>query len=294
MTGTVSICVGTGRCGTTFITELASLEPDVAASHERLRLPACFHMFCKWHDIPIDAEGFLADRDEAVDVDLREHDVSFEASALLSHSLVELHERFDARVLLLVRRPDETVASFAARGWFLDPIAWKDRTRPPTIREANNPRHFFGRNLPRGEEAFERWSALSQIGKLAWFWSVRNGAILEQLRALPASHRHIARLEDFDFGGYRAMAQFLGWTPTIDEARFSELAATRPNAGPNPPIVPKRWSAAERAEFEGEVADVAHALGYEHRVAVLLEGADARALPAEALGVEDVLARWAR
>ena len=43
---TVSFCVGTGRCGTTFLVKLAELEPDVAASHERLRLPATFHMFC--------------------------------------------------------------------------------------------------------------------------------------------------------------------------------------------------------------------------------------------------------
>lgn len=294
MSGVVSFCVGTGRCGTTFITQLASFEPDVAASHERLRLPACFHMFCKWHGIPIDPEGFLADRDEAVQTDLREHRVSFEASALLSHSLVELHERFDARVLLLVRRPDETVASFAARGWFLEPIAWKDPTRPPTIREANNPRHFFGRNLPRGEEAFARWSALTQIGKLAWFWKVRNAAILDQLRALPATHRRIVRLEDFDFEAWRGMAEFLGWTPTIDEARFVELTTSRPNAGPNAPIAPSGWSEQERAEHEAEVGELASALGYEHRIDALLAGADARALPADALGVDDVLARWGR
>lgn len=283
---TVSFCVGTGRCGTTFITELAALEPDVAASHERLRLPACFHMFCKWHGIPIDPEGFLADRDEVVAHDHRDHRVSFEASALLSHSLLELHQRFDARMMLLVRRPDETVASFAARGWFLEPIAWADASRPPTIREANNPRHFFGRNLPRGDE-FKRWNALTQIGKLAWFYNARISAILDQFAQLPASHCHIARLEDFDFAGYRRMAGFLGWTPTIDEAGFQAVASRRPNAGPNEPIHASQWNATERAEFEAELGPLALALGYRVHAA----GEDARALGVDALSVADVLAR---
>ena len=88
--GTVAFCVGTGRCGTTFITELLGLEPDVAASHERLRVAACYHMFCKWHGLTIDSEGFLLDREEAIRRDLADHRFSFESSAMLSHSLEEL------------------------------------------------------------------------------------------------------------------------------------------------------------------------------------------------------------
>ncbi len=286
----VGFCVGTGRCGTTFITKLAEDEPEVAASHERLRLPATFHMYCKWHGIPVDPEGFLADRDEVIRDDHRDHRVSFEASALLSHSLLELHERFDARVLLLVRRPDETVASFAARGWFLDPIAWANSDLPPTIREGNNPRHFFGRNLPRGDE-FARWSALTQIGKLAWFWKARNRAILEQFQKLPKTHVRVQRLEDFDHAAYVALADFLGWSATVSEARFLELATSRPNAGPNPPLVPSGWSDQDIAEFQQEVAPLSHALGYQHAVEHLLAGDDARVLPRESLSVPDILAR---
>ncbi|HEY7425175.1 MAG TPA: hypothetical protein VH682_13170, partial [Gemmataceae bacterium] len=106
--GRVGFCVGTGRCGTTFLAQLGGREPEVASSHERLRLAATFHMFCKWHGIAIDSEGFLLDREEAIRRDLAERRFAFECSALLSHSLEELFERFRARFLLLVRRPDET------------------------------------------------------------------------------------------------------------------------------------------------------------------------------------------
>jgi hypothetical protein len=280
---TVSFCVGTGRCGTTFLVRLAELEPDVAASHERLRLPATFHMFCKWHGIAVDPEGFLIDREAAIRDDLRAHRVSFESSALLSHSIAELHARFDARFLLLVRSPARTVASFAARGWFLDAIPWRDPMLPPTLRDGVEPRHFFGRNLPRGAD-YARWSALSQVGKIAWFYQARIRAILDQFRALPASHRRIARLEDLDFAHYGDVAAFLGWRPTIDRERFAEIARGRPNAGPNAPI---ELDARTAADLEAEVAPLAAALGYEARAAQMLAGVDvAGPLPP----VADVLA----
>jgi hypothetical protein len=273
--GRVGFCVGTGRCGTTFLAEVAGREPEVAASHERLRLGATFHMFCKWHNLAVDSEGFLLDREEAVRGDLERRQFSFECSALLSHSLEELSERFRARFLLLVRSPQETVASFAVRGWFLKPIARRDPGRAPSYREGEEPRHFLGRNIPHGAE-FERWTRLTQVGKLAWFWQARNRAILEQFSRLPASHCRIVRLEDLDFRHYQEVAGFMGWRSQIDAEQFAELAQARPNAGPNPPRRYTTWNAVEVAEFEAEVGPVAGALGYVYRAADLAASGGAR------------------
>jgi hypothetical protein len=266
--GRVSFCVGTGRCGTTFLSALAGREPEVAASHERLRLGATFHMFCKWHHLAVDPEGFLLDREEAVRADLRQRRFSFECSALLSHSLEELFDRFAARFVLLVRNPEETVASFVVRGWFTKPCARRDPSLPPSYREGEEPRHFLGRNIPHGVE-FERWTRLTQVGRVAWFWQARNRAILDQFRRLPPSHCRVERLEDLDFPRYQQLAAFLGWRPQTDACLFAELARARLNAGPTPPRRITDWVPAERAEFEGQVAPVAAALGYEHRPDVL-------------------------
>jgi hypothetical protein len=274
--GRVGFCVGTGRCGTTFLAEVAGREPEVASSHERLRLGATFHMFCKWHGIAIDSEGFLLDRQDAIRRDLLQRPFSFECSALLSHSLEELFQRFRARFLLLVRSPAETVASFAVRGWFLKPCARQDPNLPPSYREGEEPRHFLGRNIPHGVE-FERWTRLTQIGRLAWFWQARNRAILEQFSRLPPSHCRVERLEDLSFQRYQEVAEFLGWRSRIDAGVFSELAQARLNAGPNRPRKCTSWDPLEATQFEGEVAPLAEALGYEYRVRVLAEQAIASA-----------------
>ena len=259
--GRVGFCVGTGRCGTTFLSQLAGLEPEVAASHERLRLAATFHMYCKWHGIKVDPEGFLIDREAAVRQDLVNHQFSLECSALLSHSLEELFQRFQARFVLLVRHPADTVASFAVRGWYMQPTVRSDSSLPPSYREGEEPRHFFGRNIPHGAE-FERWSKLTQIGRIAWFWQARNRAILDQFQRLPADHCRIERLEHLDVDRYRQLAEFLGWQSQLDAETFAALARTRPNAGPNVPQKPADWNSLERAEFVAEVSPLAHALGY--------------------------------
>lgn len=285
----VGFCIGTGRCGTTFLSELAKREPDVAASHERLRLGATFHMFCKWHHIPIDSEGFLLDREEAIRQDLSGHSFSLECSALLSHSLEELYDRFGAKFLLLVRSPAETVASFAVRGWFLQPCARKNPNLPPSYREGEEPRHFLGRNIPHGVD-FERWTGLTQIGRLAWFWQARNRAILEQFRRLPTNHCYIQRLEDLDYSSYRKLTEFFGWQTQLTEQTFTELANARLNAGPNTPRRFPEWNATESAEFESEVAEVASALGYEYQVSKLAKQ-DALSVSPSPPSVSDVLSR---
>jgi hypothetical protein len=266
--GKVGFCVGTGRCGTTFLAEVMGREPEVASAHERERLGACFHMFCKWHGIPIDSSGFLHQKETEIRQDLTHHRFSFESSALLSHSLDELFERFRPRFLLLVRRPDEVVASFAVRNWFTTPYIRKDPTLPPSYQECDNIRHFLGRNVPNGPE-FERWSQLTQIGKLAWFWHTRNGAILQQFRGFPPSHCRIERLEDLDFARYQDIARFLGFEPRIEAKTFATLAGARPGASANPPRTLSDWTPQEAAEFEAEVGPLAEALGYEYRIATL-------------------------
>lgn len=266
--GRVAFCVGTGRCGTTFLAELAGREPDVAASHERERLGACFHMFCKWHKVPIDHEGFLLAREGLVRQDLASKPFSFESSALLSHSLEELYERFGARFLLLVRHPEETVASFAVRGWFVRTPVRNNLSLPPSYYSGEEARHFLGRNLPNGAE-FERWARLTQIGRIAWFWQARNRAILEQFSRLPPEHCRVEGLEGLDIARYREVAEFFGWRPQAGADAFEALARSRPNAGPNVPRRFTEWDAREAAEFEAEVGPLAEALGYEYRVAAL-------------------------
>lgn len=258
----VSFAVGTGRCGTTLLCELLRNEPSVASSHERARLRTNFHMFCKWHGIKVDPEGFLRARQREIESDFESRQHSFESSALLSHSIDELADRFAAKFIWLVRHPAATVASFAARGWFRESQTRSNPNLPPTYegRDGEKARHFFGRIIPNGDE-FTAFEKMTPIGRIAWFWQARNHAISEQLQRLPQSQWKLQRIEDLDFEAYSELAEFIGFTPTLSEATFEQLASAKINTGPEPTSV-DAWSEQEKAEFEGQVAAMSETLAY--------------------------------
>ena len=133
--GKVGFVIGTGRCGTVFYAKLGELEPHVAASHERFPLNETFHRYCKWYELPVDSEGFLQAKEREIQDDLSRKAFSLEASPHLSLSVVELHERFQAKFILLVRAPHEVVSSFLKKGFYRQPYAVKDPDLAPSYQQ---------------------------------------------------------------------------------------------------------------------------------------------------------------
>ena len=258
--GRVSFAVGTGRCGTHFIAELLSKEPSVHAVHERAPMRDAFWRYATWYGLPVDPEGVLRSREREICDDLSEHAHSFEASAYLSLNLLDLHRRFDARFVVLVRDPAEVVNSFWTKGWYPSPYVQSDSGLALGHQDTPRPHHTFARLAPRGD-AFGRWNGLTRVGKIAWFWNAINLALLDQLRRLPPTHGRLVRLEAFTYRTYLDLAGWLGVGPTVSEAAFDALATSRPGRRERR-YATAAWSAEEAREFEREVRPAAQALGY--------------------------------
>lgn len=263
----VSFAIGTGRCGTKFIAQVVNLEPSVSAVHERNALNETFHRYCKWYNLPIDHEGFLQTKAREIQQDLDNYLFSFEASAYLSLSIQELYDRFGAKFLLLVRRPDQVVNSYLHKGWYDKPAVRKNPNLPPSYQECHDFHHFLGRIMPFGEE-FLQWNQMSRIGKLAWYWNTLNAKVLEQFEGIPETHYRIEKLEDLSYSRYLDIAQFLGFQPAVTQEMYEELTQRRPNAFSRVPTI-ATWTTSEIVEFEAEVAPMAQRFGYEYKVSGL-------------------------
>ncbi|MCA9245926.1 MAG: hypothetical protein KDA42_02395 [Planctomycetales bacterium] len=264
--GRVGFAVGTGRCGTTFLAEVAAQETHVAATHQRHDLSEAFHRYCKWYGLPVDDAGFVATEEAAIRADLETHAYSLESSGYLSLSLRELHARFDARFALLVRRPDKVVSSYVRKGWYAEPYLRGDASLPLGYQPGYKFHHFLGRIAPQGDE-FTAWNKMTQVGKLAWYWRTLNEAVLAQFEQLGGAGR-IAKIEELDHAAYGDLARFLGFEPKISRARFDALVQKKPNARRGAPPV-STWTTREAQEFETQVAPLAERLGYEYRIDVL-------------------------
>lgn len=280
----VGFTIGTGRCGTLFLYQLMEKEPQVASSHERNPDNETFHRYCKWHDLPVDHEGFLATKEKEIRADLETHAYSFEASPYVSLSVKELHERFGAKFILLMRRPDRVVTSFVHKGFYRRPYIVRDPNLATGYQDQSPEKvhTFFARIAPRGD-FLRTWNEMSQVGRVAWFWRAWNERTLKLLDQLPQDSYRIVRIEDFDYPKYIELSRFLGYRAQVTEADFDALSASKPHAFWRKRNV-DQWNEQEVREFEGQVADLAQHFGYEFHVANLIDEARAEREEAMKLG----------
>ena len=269
----VGFAIGTGRCGTLFLYQVLDKEPQVASSHERNPDNETFHRYCNWHNLPVDNEGFLAIKEKEIQADLESHAYSFEASPYLSLSVKELHERFSAKFVLLLRRPDRVVTSFAHKGFYRYPYIVRDVNLATGYQDQSPDKAFtfFARIAPRGD-FLRTWNEMSQVGRVAWFWHAWNERTLACLNELPKESYRIVRIEDLDYEKYIELSIFLGYRSRISQAEFDAIRASKPHAFWRKRNV-DQWSGQEIREFEGQVRDLAAHFDYEYRVAHLIDEA---------------------
>jgi hypothetical protein len=289
--GKVGLAVGTGRCGTKFISQIVAREDGVSSVHERNPLNETFHRYCKWYNLPVDDEGFLKTKEDEVNSDLVNHRYSFEASAFLSLSLVELYERFGAKIVLLVRQPDRVINSYLRKGWYSKPYIYKNPDLAPGYQQEERFHHFLGRIVPTGKE-FLTWQNLTRVGKLAWYWQTLNRSVLEQFEQIPQSHCQVIRIEDLDYDRYLQVASFLGYQATVNKSLYQKIKHSRPNKQSHLPKT-NLWEDRERAEFESYVKSLAKTFGYPADIDALNTE---EPLPAQSYGsflgkLRDLLAR---
>lgn len=257
-----AFAVGTGRCGTKFLYELFNGHPGVDAHHEQAPLSDTFLRYATWYRLPVDLTGCWSQKAGAVAEARNQGKAYFESSAYLSLNIMELYERFDAKVILLVREPTAVIRSYQSKGWYANPLLREN----PNLAAGpqpyfNKPHHHFSRIAARGEEGRE-WDSLTQVGQLAWFWRTINQAVLDSFSTLPADRSRVVRIEDLDYTTYLSLCQWLNWEPPVSERTFDRLVRKKPNK--------KKLSAKSVAPFgeqaQGEVhfftAELAKQLGY--------------------------------
>jgi hypothetical protein len=279
LTDKVGFAIGTGRCGTLFLHQLLAAEPEVASAHERNPESEAFHRYCMWHDLPIDDEGFLAAKEKEIRSDLERRAYSFEATP---------HCRFREGAARALRRqflpdspPDGVVTSFVHKGFYRSPYVVRNVARAAGYQDQSPERFFtfFARISPKGER-FRSWNALTQVGKVAWFWNAFNERTLQALQELPEHSYRVVRIEDFNYSKYLELSAFLGFRAKVNEAEFDALKTSKPHAFWRKRHV-DQWTEQEVREFESQVQNMAERFGYEYRIARLAD--EARAEKAESV-----------
>jgi len=280
----VVFSVGTGRCGTNFIYKVLSMEKGIASSHERNPINETFHRYCKWYGLPVDHEGFLNTKQLEIDEDLNKNRISFESSAHLSLSIVELYERFGAKFILLVRNPESVINSYIQKGWYSDATKYADNSLIPGFQpNTSKAHHYFGRITPVGEQ-LDQWNSLTRVGKLAWYWSNLNEHVLKQFELLPDDKKMVVRLEDADYKKYLEICDFIGHATSVDQKTYKEISKSRPNKARIIKTI-RSWSEIDIEQFDSNISEIARYLDYSGRYSDLKKPKEEETIQDKSLGI---------
>lgn len=182
-----------------------------------------------------------------------------ESSHWLSHLIAELDQVFEGRFVFLHRDGRQFVRSGLERDWYR-PLSASARLKTSMRRVSGVP---IG-NTSRDHRLDPPAQLHGRLVKIAWLWAEINGAVLEQLRAVPADRVFRLGVEDLDADRLTRLLQFIG---VEAEGEWSEamlsLAGGRPNrteafqgeAG-------ELWEADNVALFDSVAGEMMRALGY--------------------------------
>jgi len=117
-------------------------------------------------------------------------------------------------------------------------------------------------------------NAITQVGKVVWFWNAFNERTLEALERLPGESYRVVRIEDLDHAAYLQLCGFLGVKAKVGADQFELLRRSKPHAFWRKRNV-DQWTKSETREFEDQVGPLAKRFGYEYRVERLMDEARA-------------------
>ena len=257
--------IGTGRSGTHFMNAIMEKDDAFFSTHADIVSNATmdsFVRFCKWNDIPIDLEPFRHFRHQLIETAYSQNKIYFESNAYLSSVCKELHDWFQAKVILIIRKPENVVNSHYIKGWYKTLPKITANNKIPFCLPDTPANHFFGRIMPKEKQLVE-WGNLSQIGKISWWWNTLNVTVYNHLEGIPISHKRIIKIDEFDYDAYVDLHQFAGGRNLLSLKQFENIRQAKPGKGKQHRY-PDSWSKTEWEEFLEETKEARSLFGYEN------------------------------
>jgi len=221
------IGLGAGRCGMRWFARLLDAHQNASGYCERYPFPESFYRYCKWHDLPIEQEGFFQLIDQGIQADWKSSDISFMVSPWFVTPCGDIIRRLKPDLLIFfLRNPKATVNSLYTKGWYDDPLISGQNGNISGLQPdlQDTPHHSFSRLMPRGPD-LNPWLKLTRIGKITWYWTQINLTIYKMLQNNPDIPHWILKLEDIgdDYQYYKNLATTLDLKPLLSKWKYNLL-----------------------------------------------------------------------
>jgi hypothetical protein len=244
--------LSTGRCGTTTLSKLFNLAPQVRAYHEPKPGVGNPVRSAPYYGVKSPSQlqaEFARFRAAEIYRHVKDGLAYVEVNGLKFHAPAIAESMPNSRFFFVHRHPLEFVCSGLRRGWYESHAADATRLRPRA-----------------GDPADERWEEWSRFEKICWLWSATNDYFVSFLATVdPARYVVLpfAELVDAETGRWRELFD-LARVPAPQASRAGEVLSVRHNeqtSGENlsyDALTDEQWSQLERI-----AGDTMQRLGYE-------------------------------
>ena len=247
----LALSFASGRSGQNWFSKIFNSHSNWIGSCERFADFEAFYRYVSYYNLPVNKDGFFKLMELSSKRDMSLYSNSFISSPYLSFGVKELTEKLMPNYIFFnLRNPIQTVESLHKKGWYLNYFS-HNRISSPLIDFSQSQYRSFSRIIPKGEY-LNKWLSLSRIGKITWFWSSINKAILDDFYTIKNVDKFYIKLEDIhqNYETYEKLADKFNFKSKMTKNKFFGVVNKAPNKGSNKKYFYKDWNSLEKKEFD--------------------------------------------
>tara|TARA_B100001063_G_C16739758_1_gene544093 strand:- start:42 stop:965 length:924 start_codon:yes stop_codon:yes gene_type:complete len=247
----LALSFAAGRSGQNWFSKIFNSHSNWIGSCERFADFEAFYRYVSYYKLPIYKEGFFKLIELSSKRDMSLYQNSFISSPYLSFGVEELTKKLKPNYIFFnLRHPIQTVESLHKKGWYIN-FDNQNIIKSPLVDFSQSQYRSFSRIVPKGEY-LDKWSSLSRIGKITWFWSTINKAIFDDFNKIKNTDKFYIKLEDVhqNYDTYEKLANKFNFQNKMTKNKFLGAINKAPNKGSNEKYFYKEWNNLEKKEFD--------------------------------------------
>lgn len=215
---------GSGQCGESFVCNILKNNDKISAFDETKKLSNSFYKFSKYNQLPIDEGPFFNRYKNDIIKENKKKKIRLESSSYLSFHLGSFYEKYNSKLIILMRNPYDVAIDLEKKGWYKKKYYKENANKIIGYQGISNNlhenHHNFSRICPKGKYFYE-WNKLDPLLKIKWFWNETYRLIFKDLKKVPKENYKIIKIEEFDYSMYLELCRWLLIKPNLSELIFN-------------------------------------------------------------------------
>ena len=218
--------VGSGKCGETFLNKILKKNSITDPYDESRPLLQSYYKFIRYNKLKVDDAPLFFTIKKAIINSNKKNKIYMESSSFLAFHTNELVKKFNSKIIILLRNPNDVSKDLYKSGWYKKEY-YKSHNNHALGYQGisssfSNKHHNFSRLAPKGK-VFLKWNKLNPLVKSKWYWDEVNRYLIKNIRKKNKKNYKILRIEDLNFEKYIELCNWLKIKPKIGKIKFDFL-----------------------------------------------------------------------